>query len=115
MAGVREATREVLRSRGLTRIFGNPGSTELAFLQDLPADFRYVLGLQESAVVAMADGYAQTMGTAALVSLHSACGLGNAMGAIVNAWHNKAPLVIVCGQQDRRHLAVEPYLYASSV
>ena len=44
-----------------TTIFGNPGSTELPMSRDFPGDFRYVLGLQESVVVAMADGYAQAM------------------------------------------------------
>lgn len=99
----------------MSTLFGNPGSTELPFLRDFPADFRYVLGLSEAAVVGIADGFAQATGRAALVSLHSASGPGNAMGAIVNAYHNRAPLVIMSGQQDRRHLATEPYLFARSV
>ncbi len=99
----------------MSAVFGNPGSTELAFLRDFPPDFRYVLGLTEAAVVGMADGYAQASGRAAFVSLHSASGPGNAMGAVVNAYHNRAPLVIMSGQQDRRHLAIEPYLFARSV
>ena len=56
---VRKATFDLLRRLGLTTIFGNPGSTEEPFLQDFPADFTYVLGLQEASVLAMADGYAQ--------------------------------------------------------
>ena len=79
---VREATFELLRAFGLTTIFGNPGSTELAMLLDFPPDFRYVLGLQESVVVGMADGYAQATRNAAFVNLHSAVGVGHAMGAI---------------------------------
>ena len=59
MSTVREATFELLRARGMTTIFGNPGSTELPMLADYPDDFRYVLGLQEAVVVGMADGYAQ--------------------------------------------------------
>ncbi len=58
MASVREATLELFRAHGMTTIFGNPGSTELPMLRDLPDDFTYVLGLQEQAVVGMADGYA---------------------------------------------------------
>jgi benzoylformate decarboxylase len=111
---VRAATTALLRERGLTTIFGNPGSTELGFLRDFPADFRYVLGLHEGVAVAMADGYAQATGRPALVNLHSACGVGNAMGAVVNAFHNRAPLVITAGNQDRRHLESEPYLFARS-
>ena len=52
---VRTATHALLRELGMTTIFGNPGSTELRFFDDLPADFRYVLALQESSAVAMAD------------------------------------------------------------
>ena len=51
---VREAVVALLRELGLTTVFGNPGSTELPMFRDFPADFRYVLGLQESVVVAMA-------------------------------------------------------------
>src|ERR1700743_2070813 len=103
-----------MRERGLPTIFGNPGSTELGLLRDFPADFRYVLALHEGVAVAMADGYAQATGRPALVNLHSACGVGNAMGAVVNAFHNRAPLVITAGNQDRRHLESEPYLFARS-
>ena len=56
---VRDVTYELLRAQGLTTIFGNVGSTEETFLASFPSDFRYVLGLQEASVMAMADGYAQ--------------------------------------------------------
>ena len=71
-------------------MFGNPGSTELPFLSAFPSDFRYVLGLQEAVVVGMADGYAQASGRPTLVNLHTAPGVGNAMGAMFNARENKA-------------------------
>jgi len=74
---VREAVYSLLREFRLTTVFGNPGSTELPMFRDFPADFRYVLGLQESVVVAMADGFAQAGGNAALVNLHSAIGVGH--------------------------------------
>ncbi|MBV9803016.1 MAG: benzoylformate decarboxylase [Solirubrobacterales bacterium] len=112
---VRASTIELLRHRGMTTIFGNPGSTELGLLVELPDDFRYVMALHESVAVAMADGYAQTTGRPAFLNLHSACGVGNAMGAVVNAFHNRAPLVITGGNQDRRHLALEPFLFARGV
>jgi benzoylformate decarboxylase len=114
-ASVRSATIELLRHRGMTTIFGNPGSTELGLLVELPEDFRYVMALHESVAVAMADGYAQATGRAAFLNLHSACGVGNAMGAVANAFHNRAPLVITGGNQDRRHLALEPFLFARGV
>ena len=74
MSTVREATFELLRARGMTTIFGNPGSTELPMLADFPDDFRYVLGLQEAVVVGMADGYAQASGSVGHVNLHTAPG-----------------------------------------
>jgi benzoylformate decarboxylase len=107
---VREAFFEVARRLGLTTIFGNPGSTEETFLKDFPSDFRYVLALQEAAVVGMADGYAQATGKAALVSVHTAAGLGNAMGNIESAWYNHAPLIITAGNQVREMLLLEPFL-----
>src|SRR3954451_7736330 len=107
MTTVREATFELLRSRGMTTIFGNPGSTELPFLAEFPADFTYVLGLQEAVVVGMADGYAQASGRPTLVNLHTAPGVGNAMGAIFNAQANKAPLVITAGQQVRALMTLQ--------
>lgn len=110
MATVREVTYDLLRSLGMTTVFGNPGSTELPFLKDFPEDFTYVLALQEASALSMAEGYAQGTGNAALVNLHTAPGLGNAMGAMVTAYENKTPLIVTAGQQDRRHVALEPLL-----
>jgi benzoylformate decarboxylase len=110
MTTVREAVYELMRGRGMTTVFGNPGSTELPFLADFPADFRYVLGLQESAVVGMADGFAQASGRAALVNLHTAPGVGHAMGAIFNAQANKSPLVVTAGQQSRSLMTLQANL-----
>ncbi len=91
---VRQATYSLLREFGLTTVFGNPGSTELPMFRNFPDDFRYVLGLQESVVVAMADGFAQGRNDAALVNLHSAVGVGHALGSIFTAYKNQTPLVI---------------------
>ena len=107
---VREASLEVFRAHGMTTVFGNPGSTELPMLHELPDDFRYVLGLQEAVVVGMADGYAQATGRPALVNLHTAPGVGNAMGALVNASVNASPLVVTAGQQVRPMINLEAML-----
>jgi benzoylformate decarboxylase len=109
---VREVTLDLWRELGMTTIFGNPGSTELPMFRDFPADFRYVLGLQESVVLAMADGYAQATHNAVVVSLHSAAGVGHAMGSLATAYKARTPLVIVAGQQARSMLAGEPYLFS---
>jgi benzoylformate decarboxylase len=114
LMSVLDATRQVMRQLGMTTVFGNPGSTEIPFLRDWPGDFDYVLGLQEASVLAMADGYAQATGQAAFINLHSAAGLGHAMGNLMTAYRNNAPLVIVAGQQTRSILPTQPYLYAES-
>jgi benzoylformate decarboxylase len=110
MASVREATFDLFRAHGMTTIFGNPGSTELPMLADFPEDFSYVLGLQELVVVGMADGFAQASGHPTHVNLHTAPGVGNAVGGIFNAQANKSPLVITAGQQVRPHIAIEANL-----
>ena len=109
-ATVRGATFDVLRRLGLTTIFSNPGSTEVPFLSGLPEDLRFVLALHEGAVVGIAAGYALGRGAPSLVLLHSTPGLGNAVAALANARANRAPLVVIAGQQDRRHLALDPFL-----
>lgn len=109
---VREAAFELFRAFGLRTVFGNPGSTELPMFRNFPDDFRYVLGLQESIVVGMADGYAQATRNAALVNLHSAVGVGHALGNIFTAYKNQTPLIITAGQQARSILPYEPFLFA---
>ena len=110
MATVREVTFDLFRAHGMTTIFGNPGSTELPMLADFPDDFTYVLGLQELVVVGMADGYAQATGRPTHVNLHTAPGVGNAVGGIFNAQANKSPLVITAGQQVRPQITIEANL-----
>jgi benzoylformate decarboxylase len=110
VTSVRDAAYELFRAHGMTTMFGNPGSTELPMLHGFPDDFSYVLGLQEAVVVGMADGYAQASGRPTLVNLHTAPGLGNAMGAIFNAQANKSPLVITAGQQVRAMMTLQANL-----
>ena len=110
MPTVREVTYDLFREHGMTTMFGNPGSTELPMLTEFPDDFDYVLGLQEAAVVGMADGHAQVTGKPTLVNLHTAPGLGNAMGGLFNAQANHSPLVITVGQQVRAQVTMQANL-----
>jgi len=110
VTSVRDAAFELFRERGMTTIFGNPGSTELAMLGPLPDGFRYVLGLQEAVAVGMADGFAQASGDVTHVNLHTAPGLGNGVGAIFNARANKAPLLVTAGQQARSLITMQANL-----
>jgi benzoylformate decarboxylase len=109
---VKQATFDLLRAFGIKKVFGNPGSTELPFLADWPDDIDYVLGLQEASVVGMADGYAQATRNAGFVNLHSAAGVGNALGNIYTAHRNQTPLVITAGQQARSILPLQAFLSA---
>lgn len=110
MTSVRDATLDRMRECGLTTVFANPGSTDIPFLADLPEDIRFVLALHEASVVGVAIGYALATGRPAFVNVHTTAGLGNAVGALATARVNRAPLVVVVGQQDRRHLELEPFL-----
>jgi benzoylformate decarboxylase len=107
---VRTVTYDLLRALGLTTVFGNPGSTEQTFLAEFPADFRYVLALQEASAIAMADAFAQVTRRPALVNLHSSAGVGNALGNLVAAYHGNTPLIVTSGQQHRELMIGEPYL-----
>jgi benzoylformate decarboxylase len=109
---VKSATLDLLRAFKIDKVFGNPGSTELPFLSDWPADIDYVLALQEASAVSMADGYAQATRNAGFVNLHSAAGVGNALGNVYTAWRNQTPLVITAGQQARSLLPLQPFLGA---
>jgi benzoylformate decarboxylase len=110
VTSVHDVTYDLLRRHGVTTVFGNPGSNELPFLNNFPADFRYFLGLHEGVAMGMADGYAQASGKPALVNLHSAAGTGNGMGALANAWNAHTPLIVTAGQQIRAMVGVEAFL-----
>ncbi|PIR21528.1 MAG: benzoylformate decarboxylase [Deltaproteobacteria bacterium CG11_big_fil_rev_8_21_14_0_20_47_16] len=110
MPTVRDVTFNLLRKLGLTTIVGNPGSTEETFLQNFPKDFTYILTLQESSVVGIADGLAQGLKKPIIVNVHTGAGMGNAMGCILTAHVNKTPLIITAGQQTREMLLMEPFL-----
>ncbi len=104
----------LLADEGITYLFGNPGTTELPLMAALPRfpHMRYVLGAQEAAVVAMADGFARASGQLAVANVHVAPGLGNAMGSLFNAQWVGSPLIITAGQHETGHGLTEPMLYA---
>jgi benzoylformate decarboxylase len=107
-----DALLEIVRGEGVSRIFGNPGTTELPLIDALAGvpDLSYVLGLQEASVVAMADGYARATGRPSFVNLHVAAGVANGLIGMLNASRSRTPMVVTAGQQDRRHLAQDPML-----
>src|SRR5690242_110434 len=109
----RSAFLQLLVDEGITHLFGNPGTTELAIMEVVP-DFpqvEFVLGLQESVVMAMADGYCRASGRLAAANVHDIPGLGNAMGALYNAKFSGSPVILTAGQQEQGHGLLEPMLY----
>jgi len=113
MSGKR-AFLDLLRQEGVEIVFGNPGTTELPLMDAFAVehDIRYILGLQEAALMAMADGYAQASGKLAVLNLHVAPGLGNAMGMLYDAQKAGSPILLTTGQQDMEYLVTEPVLWA---
>ena len=109
----RSAFLSLLKDEGITHLFGNPGTTELPImhaLKDHP-DLTYVMGMQESIVVAMADGFSRASGRLVACNVHVAPGLGNAMGALYNAKFTGTPMILTAGQQEQGHGLTEPLLY----
>jgi benzoylformate decarboxylase len=105
---------ELLKQEGVRIMFGNPGTTELPLMDALAAEreLRYVLALQEAPAMGMADGYAQASGQCAVVNLHAAPGLGNAMGMLYDAQKAGAPILVTAGQHEQRFNFTEPLLWA---
>jgi benzoylformate decarboxylase len=110
----KQAFLEILKSEGVSVLFGNPGTTELPLMDALVREpaIRYVLALHEGVAIAMADGYAQASDGLAVVNVHIAPGLGNAMGMLYDAAKAGSPLLLTAGQHDQAFTATEPILWA---
>ena len=108
-----EAFLSILKDEGITHLFGNPGTTELPLMDAVgkQTELKYVLGLQEAIVVAMADGFSRASGKLSACNVHVAPGLGNAMGSIYNAKFSRTPMIVTAGQQEVGHGLTEPLLY----
>lgn len=113
----RSAFLALLKDEGVTHLFGNPGTTELPIMHALTdhPDLKFVLALQESLVVAMADGYSRASGELVACNVHVAPGLGNALGSLFNAKFTGTPMILTAGQQEQGHGLTEPLLYDSLV
>ena len=109
----RNAFIHTLLNEGITRMFGNPGTTELPIMHAL-ADYPemgYVLAMQESVVIGIADGFSRASGELVACNVHVAPGLGNAMGAIYTSKIAGTPMIVTAGQQEIGHGLTEPLLY----
>ena len=110
----RSAFLELLRDEGITHLFGNPGTTELPIMHALTeqSDLSFVLALQESVVIGIADGYARASGRLVSCNVHVAPGLGNAVGVLYTSLISGTPMIVTAGQQEQGHGLTEPLLYA---
>lgn len=108
---------EQFEADGLTKMFGNPGTVEEGFLDVLESvpGFEYVLALQETVAVAIADGYARATAGPALVQLHSGVGLGNGIGMLYQAMRGHSPLVVIAGEAGVRYDAMDSQMAADLV
>jgi benzoylformate decarboxylase len=113
----RDAFLRVLSDEGVSKMFGNPGTTELPIMHALSSapEMGYVLGLQEAVVIAMADGYARASGKLVSCNVHVAPGLGNAVGSLYTSLISGTPMIVTAGQQEQGHGLTEPLLYAPLV
>jgi benzoylformate decarboxylase len=73
------------------------------------------MGLQEAALVCMADGYAQAIGEPSVVLLHSGVGLGNAVGSLYHALRRQTPMVVMAGEAGVAYDALEAHMSADLV
>jgi benzoylformate decarboxylase len=105
---------EQLELDGIAHIFGNPGSTEEGLLDEISRcdSIQYVLGLQEAAVVLMANGYALATRKPTIVQLHSSVGLGNALGSLYHVFRKqRSPLVVLAGEAGMAYDALEAHMW----
>jgi benzoylformate decarboxylase len=102
---------------GIRYMFGNPGTVEQGFLDALEQypEFQYVLALQETIAVAMADGHARVTKKPVVVQLHTGVGLGNGIGMLYQALRGHAPLVVIAGDAGVRYDALDAQMAADLV
>lgn len=100
------ALMEQLRAEGVKYIFGNPGTSESAIMDELERypDLKYVLVTQEGVAMGAADAYARSTQRPAFVNLHIETGLANGISLLNNANEGGTPLVLTSGNKDMRKL-----------
>ncbi|GAA2734744.1 thiamine pyrophosphate-binding protein [Streptomyces nogalater] len=107
---------EQFAADGITYMFGNPGTVEQGFLDEVRrSGVSYLLGLHEGVAVGMADGYARAAQRPALVQLHSGVGLGNGIGMLYQAKRGGSPLVVLVGEAGVRYDAMDGQMAADLV
>jgi thiamine pyrophosphate-dependent acetolactate synthase large subunit-like protein len=113
----RYAILEQLEADGIKFMFGNPGTVEQGFLDALSdsPELKYILTLQETVAVMVADGYARATQKPTVVQIHSSPGLGNSIGALYQAYRGHAPLVVIGGDAGIRYQSMDSQMAADLV
>lgn len=112
---------DTLSQYGVSRVFGNPGTTELPVLNALAdSDLEYILGLHEDIAVGMASGYASTRRyhshspadalPVGVVNLHITPGMAHGLGNLYAAKCAGTPLVVTAGNHELDFRHEEPLL-----
>jgi benzoylformate decarboxylase len=111
-----DAVLRYIEGEGVRYVFGNPGTTEVPFMDAMvDADLEFVLCLQENVAVAAADGLSQATRRPQVVNLHTGPGIAQAMSSIFMASKHRAPIVVTAGNEDTRFDLTEPLLRADLV
>jgi benzoylformate decarboxylase len=104
---------EQLETDGITTMFGNPGSSEEGLLDEISRypKIRYILGLQEAALVLIANGYALATQKPTVVQLHCSVGTGNALGSFYHVFRKqRSPIVIIAGEAGAAFDALDAHM-----
>jgi len=91
-----------LKAAGVEFIFFNPSTGDFPIfdaLVDEPS-IQLIKGVQEGAVVAMADGYARASGKTGVVIVAN-IGLPNAMTQMVNSWKDQIPILVAVASVEQ--------------
>jgi len=104
---VADAVVDILKAEGVKFVAALPGDDILplfdAFHQK--KDIPLILTRHEQATVFMADGYARSSGEPGVAMVTKGPGRCNAFTAIVNAYTDCVPLVVIFGHSSRKQLA----------
>jgi benzoylformate decarboxylase len=99
-----------LKAAGVEYIFFNPSTGDHPIfdaLVDVP-EIKLIKGIQEGAVIAMADGYARASGRTGVVVVAN-IGLPNAMTQMINSWKDQIPLLVAVASIDQDALGRDQF------
>ncbi len=111
-----ESLVHTLLESGVEVCFANPGTSEMHFVAALDRipGMRCILGLHETVVTGMADGYNRIGGKPACTLLHCGPGLANGFSNLHNARRGRSAVVNIVGDQATYHRPLDAPLTADT-